>query len=242
MGTSSLLRPILVETFEETKFLVPPCRRHPELVESSQCTMILEYLPRLQGKKIVLASQSPRRREILTLMGLPFSAFPSNFEENLDKSSFPSPREYVVANARGKAADVVTRLPDADLVIGSDTVVALDGAILEKPKSEGEAFRMLKALSGRQHVVYTGVALAARGVPARTFCEQTAVWFAELSDDAIAAYIKTGEPMDKAGAYGIQGRGGAFVRKIDGCFFAVMGLPMHTLGRGIGELCDEHLL
>lgn len=212
------------------------------VVTKEATTMILEHLSRLQQKKIILASQSPRRREILNLMGLPFLPVPSNFEENLDKSSFKTPRDYVIANAHGKAACVAASLPDADLVIGSDTVVVLDGKILEKPASEGEAFRMLKALSGRQHTVFTGVALIVKGGSAHTFCEDTAVWFADMTDDMIAAYIKTGEPMDKAGAYGIQGRGGVFVQKIDGCFFAVMGLPMHALGRGIAKLCNENML
>lgn len=204
--------------------------------------MIMEHLPRLQSKNIILASQSPRRREILTLMGLPFSAVPSGFEENLDKSSFKAPRDYVMANAHGKAADVAASHAGADLVIGSDTVVVLDEKILEKPTSEGEAFRMLKELSGRQHTVATGVSVIAKGGATTTFAEETTVWFAELTDDMIGAYVKTGEPMDKAGAYGIQGRGGVLVRRIEGCYFAVMGLPMHALARAIGELCNEHLL
>lgn len=203
--------------------------------------MILEHLPRLKQKTIILASQSPRRREILDLMGLPYLPIPSAFEENLSKSAFPTPRDYVMANARGKASDVLSTHPEADLVIGSDTVVVLDGKILEKPRSEGDALSMLTALSGRQHAVYTGVALLTRG-EAQTFCEVTHVWFAELSTGAIESYIRTGEPMDKAGAYGIQGFGGAFVRKIDGCFFAVMGLPMHAVAKGIAELCEAGAL
>lgn len=167
---------------------------------------------------------------------------PSQFEENLDKSSFKSPRDYVMANAHGKAADVAASQTNYDLVIGSDTVVVLDGKVLEKPKSEGEAFRMLTQLSGRQHTVATGVSLIAKGGMTRTFAEETSVWFAHLSDDVIGAYIKTGEPMDKAGAYGIQGRGGSLVRRIEGCYFTVMGLPMHALAREIAELCKEHLL
>lgn len=167
---------------------------------------------------------------------------PSNFEENLDKSTFKTPRDYVMANAYGKAADVAASNNGADLVIGSDTVVVLDGKVLEKPKSEGEAFRMLTEMSGRQHTVATGVSLIAKGGTTRTFAEETTVWFAELSDGVIGAYIKTGEPMDKAGAYGIQGRGGVLVRRIEGCYFTVMGLPMHALGREVAELCNEHLL
>lgn len=204
--------------------------------------MIIQHLPRLNSKTIILASQSPRRREILKLMGLSFTPIPSTFEENLDKSQFPNPQAYVIANAQGKAADVARCHPQHDVIIGSDTVVVQDGTILEKPRSEAEALTMLKALSGRDHVVYTGVSLIAKGCEPRNFCEATRVWFTELTDDMIASYIKSGEPMDKAGAYGIQGKGGVFVRKIDGCFFAVMGLPMHALAREIAHMCDEDML
>lgn len=204
--------------------------------------MILQYLPRLNSKNIILASQSPRRREILNLMGLSFTPIPSTFEETLDKSQFPTPQAYVIANAQGKAVDVARSHPQHDLIIGSDTVVAHDSTILEKPSSEADALAMLKALSGRDHVVYTGVSLIAKNCEPRNFCETTRVWFTELSDEMIAAYIKSGEPMDKAGAYGIQGKGGVFVRKIDGCFFAVMGLPMHALAREIARLCEDDML
>lgn len=204
--------------------------------------MIVEHLPLLRTKRIILASQSPRRSEILNLMGLPFTPQPSKFEETLDKAKFPTPQAYVIANAHGKAADVASSHPDHNLIIGSDTVVVQDGKILEKPRSEGEAFTMLRSLSGREHTVYTGVSLIAKGCEPRNFCESTKVWFMDMTDDMIAAYIKTGEPMDKAGAYGIQGKGGVFVRKIDGCFFAVMGLPMHAVAREITRLCEDSLL
>lgn len=179
--------------------------------------MIVEYEALLSQKKIVLASASPRRREILTLMGLPFTVCVSNFEENLDKSAYAKPHDYVLANALGKARDVAVRNSVADLVIGCDTVVVLDNKILEKPESEGDAFRMLRALSGRVHTVISGVVLFARGKvdkPVAAFCETTSVWFAELSDATIASYIRSGEPADKAGSYGIQGLGGSFIRKV----------------------------
>lgn len=186
--------------------------------ERSTCAaMIIEYEAVLSQRKILLASGSPRRREILTLMGLPFTVSVSNFEENLDKSLFAEPYEYVLANATGKARDVATRESGADLVVGCDTIVVLDGYILEKPKSEGDSFQMLRALSGRSHTVISGVALFAKGrldKPVSSFFEETTVWFAELSDAAIAAYIRSGEPADKAGSYGIQGLGGSFIRKV----------------------------
>lgn len=186
--------------------------------------MIIEHAAHLAQKTIILASQSPRRREILTLMGLPFEVVTSNFDESsMDKAKFASPQDYVLANATGKAREVAHRLaasaPAAppDLVIGSDTVVVLDGRILEKPKSEAEALLMLRSLSGRNHAVVTGVALVAKGAKDPiAFFEQTEVWFTELTDAQIMAYIRSGEPMDKAGSYGIQGLGGSFVQKIDG--------------------------
>jgi septum formation protein len=189
--------------------------------------MIGEYAGHLSTKRIVLASQSPRRREILTLMGLPFTVAVSTFEENLDKASFPTPAGYVEANARGKALEVATRADQqCDLVMGSDTVVVLDGRILEKPRSEGEAMKMLRALSGRAHTVVSGVAMfmpCAAGAPKEValFSEETVVYFAELSDAAIEAYIRTGEPMDKAGSYGIQGLGGAFIKRVCSIYYRV---------------------
>jgi septum formation protein len=163
--------------------------------------MIGEHAGLLASRTVVLASGSPRRREILNLLGLPFRVHVSGFEETLDKSSFGSPREYAEANAACKARDVAKREGSAaDLVIGCDTIVVLDEQILEKPKSEGDAMRMLKMLSGRSHIVVSAVAMFVSGnyvKPALVFSEETMVSFAELTDEAIAAYIRTGEPMDK---------------------------------------------
>lgn len=205
--------------------------------------MIIDILPILRQKRIILASQSPRRSEILKMMDLPFDCHPSKFSEDLPKDAFATPNAYAIATAKEKALDVGRELSlnPPNLIIASDTIVVLDGAVLEKPESEGDAFRMLRALSGRQHTVCTAVALKA-GDTWRCFCEESRVWFSELSDDMISAYIKTGEPMDKAGAYGIQGKGGAFVSKIDGCFFSVMGLPMHSLAKEVRHLNDGGFL
>jgi septum formation protein len=163
--------------------------------------MIGQYSDLLATKSVVLASGSPRRREILDLLGLPFRVHVSGFEETLDKSAFGSAREYAETNATCKARDVAVAEGDAaDLVIGCDTIVVLDGQILEKPSSEKTALHMLQKLSGRSHTVITAVAIFVKGNSAKPellFSEQTTVWFANLSDEAIHAYIRTGEPMDK---------------------------------------------
>ncbi|CAN8070230.1 unnamed protein product [Agarophyton chilense] len=204
--------------------------------------MIIDLLPLLRQKRVVLASQSPRRREILKLIGLEFESEASSFAEDLDKACFENPACYAKKTAEEKTLDVWRkREKDVDLVIGSDTIVVSEGKILEKPKSEADALRMLRSLSGRWHNVVTGVAFVCKG-ELRSFCEEANVCFDNLTDDMISAYVKTGEPMDKAGAYGIQGRGGAFVKKIDGCYFCVMGLPMNAnfLTASSGCKMDEH--
>ncbi|MBQ3055621.1 MAG: septum formation inhibitor Maf [Oscillospiraceae bacterium] len=181
--------------------------------------------------QVVLASQSPRRRELLGRVFAEFEVIPSGVEET---AAAESPREYVISLAKAKAQDVASRLPQETLVIGSDTVVVLDGKILEKPKDEEDAFRMLSSMSGRMHEVYTGLALCKDG-EVLSDCEVTKVWFRPLSEDAINRYIASGEPMDKAGAYGIQQKGALLVKGIEGDYFNVVGLPLCKLC----ELLDE---
>lgn len=214
--------------------------------------MIIQHMATLNSKRIVLASGSPRRREILTVLGLSHEVCVSSFEENLDKASFPTPADYAQTNATSKAAAVVADFASAarggdgrpvDLVIGSDTVVVVDGHILEKPRSEAAAFDMLSTLSGREHEVISAVALftpsrSSVTSPAAAFSESTKVRFAPLSVETIAAYIRTGEPMDKAGAYGIQGIGGSFVSGISGCYYNVMGFPLHAFTKALVGLLD----
>ncbi|KAG8469637.1 hypothetical protein KFE25_006092 [Diacronema lutheri] len=197
----------------------------------------------LTAFRIVLASASPRRVELMREnLGLEIDVRPSQFAEDLPKSDFADAAAYCRETARQKATEVAARCCGGDeacgraqLVIAADTVVSLAGRVLEKPRDESHAAEMLRSLSGGEHEVITAIALvlvpAERGAPVREACvaEVTRVRFGDLSDSVIDAYIKTGEPMDKAGAYGIQGRAGAFVTSIDGCFFNVVGLPLSRL-------------
>ena len=178
--------------------------------------------------RIILASQSPRRRELLERMGLsPFEIVPARGEERADPAL--SPARLVEVLSRQKAAEVAAARPEA-LVIAADTVVSIDGLVLGKPRSEAEAAQMLARLSGREHTVYTGVTVRL-GDRADTQHEAAAVRFRPLSEADIARYVATGEPMDKAGAYGIQGYGAMLVEGIDGDYYNVMGLPVCRLAR-----------
>ena len=176
---------------------------------------------------LVLASASPRRRELMQTAGLAFTVRVSDAEERIPPDA--APHEAVQALARQKAEAVVALCPDGT-VIGADTVVVLDGMIFGKPRDAADARRMLQLLSGRTHEVYTGVCLC-RGGTAETFFVCTRVTFYPLTDREIDAYIATGEPMDKAGAYGVQGRGCTLVRGIEGDYFNVVGLPVAELYR-----------
>ena len=167
--------------------------------------------------KVVLASGSPRRREILSMLGIEFEIKVSDADETVDPNL--SPADTVMAIAAKKSQGI-----DGDIVISADTIVCLDGKIIGKPSDYEDAFKILKMLSGRTHEVYTGVC-----VNGKTAYELSEVAFNELSDEEIKAYILTGEPMDKAGAYAAQGKGACFVREIKGDFFNVMGLPVHLL-------------
>jgi septum formation protein len=182
--------------------------------------------------RVILASQSPRRRELLTLVGITHEVRPADIDETYLAGEKPAP--HAERLARGKCAVIAEREPDA-LVIGSDTIVVVDGDVLGKPTNEGDAAHMLRRLSGRSHIVVTAVAVAWRG-EIRSAVEEVNVTFHSLSDDDITAYIATREPMDKAGAYGIQGFGATIVERVDGDYFAVMGLPLQLLVRVLREL------
>ena len=180
---------------------------------------------------LVLASASPRRRELLTQAGFVFSVHPADIPE--DPLPDEEPIAYVTRLARQKAEAVFSELSAASqegfVVLGADTTVTLDGHILAKPEDAGDAARMLRLLSGRTHRVITGVAVATAG-RVEVAAEVTAVRFLTLSEEEIAAYIATGEPMDKAGAYGIQGRAAKWIPRIEGCYFNVVGLPVALVG------------
>jgi septum formation protein len=175
--------------------------------------------------RVVLASASPRRRELLNLIGIPHEVRPANIDETMRPREAPS--RHAERLAREKASAFAVR--DADLItIGADTVVVVNRKVLGKPADAADAARMLGMLSGREHTVITAVAVS-RGRKLRSAIEEVRVKFRRLRDDEIEAYIATGEPMDKAGAYGIQGFGATIVERIEGDYFAVMGLPLVRL-------------
>jgi len=179
--------------------------------------------------RVILASQSPRRRELLTLVGIPHEVRPADIDESYQAGE--TPRAHAERLAREKARTIA--MPDA-VVIGSDTIVVVDGDVLGKPRDATDGARMLRRLSGRSHTVITAVAVAWRD-RLESDVEEVDVAFHGLDEERIAAYLTTGEPMDKAGAYGIQGFGATIVANVSGDYFAVMGLPLQCLVR----LCER---
>ncbi|OGH99386.1 MAG: septum formation protein Maf [Candidatus Melainabacteria bacterium GWA2_34_9] len=186
------------------------------------------------NKKIILASASPRRKELLKSMGLEFEVIPSEIEENIENESF-SPK--LIENlAAEKAADVAKRTNFTAIVIGSDTVVVINNKILGKPKDKKDAFIMLKMLSGNTHQVISAIAVI--DTETRKILKDSVVsdvTFKQLSDEEINAYIETGEPMDKAGAYAIQGFAGMFVKSINGCYSNIVGISVFKLAEMLKE-------
>ena len=180
--------------------------------------------------KIILASQSPRRRQLLEQIGLEdFTILVPDADESYDETA--TPQEIVSSICRKKAiAAQLLAKDDEAIIITADTMVFLDGLRLGKPRSEAEAVEMLRSLSGRTHQVCTGVTVC-RGETLDTRCETTGVVFRPLTEAEILSYVRSGDPMDKAGAYGIQGKAALFVSGIDGDYFNVMGLPLHLLGQ-----------
>lgn len=177
---------------------------------------------------MILASQSPRRKELLSLIRTEFKIIPAVGEELLPENI--SPENAVLMLAKQKAEEIFSA-HKGRIIIAADTVVSIDGKILGKPKDEADAFLMLKTLSGRVHSVFTGVCVIFADGSKTTFAEHTEVEFYPLSDEEIRGYIATGEPMDKAGAYGIQDKGALIVKKINGDYYNVMGLPVGRLSR-----------
>ena len=173
-------------------------------------------------KHIILASASPRRKEILELADLEFDVMPSDAQEITTKTA---PNEVVMELASIKAKDIYKKSEKQSMIVGADTVVAYQGQILGKPTDEADAKRMLTMLSGQTHEVYTGVCVIEDG-KTKTFYEETKVTFYEISEEQIDHYIKTGEPMDKAGSYGIQGKAAVFIKGIEGDYYNVVGFPI----------------
>jgi len=173
-------------------------------------------------KHIILASASPRRKEILELADLEFDVMPSDAQEITTKTA---PNEVVMELASIKAKDIYKKSEKQSMIVGADTVVAYQGQILGKPTDKADAKRMLTMLSGHTHEVYTGVCVIEDG-KTKTFYEETKVTFYEISDEQIDHYIKTGEPMDKAGSYGIQGKAAVFIKGIEGDYYNVVGFPI----------------
>ena len=189
--------------------------------------------------QLILASGSPRRKELLSLFRIPFTVIPADVDETMDPANAPYEE---VARLSAKKARAVKREPD-DVVIAADTIVVCEGKVLGKPKSEENAYHMLSLLSGRDHQVMTGCTVL-RGEKRETFTEVTDLHFRTLSEREIRAYIASGEPMDKAGAYGIQGGAALFCRRMEGDYYNVMGLPVcrlwQTLQSIAPELTEEH--
>jgi septum formation protein len=197
------------------------------------------FVPWPDGEVLVLASRSPRRAELLATVGLPFEIVtPADLEPppgQTPPAAAADPARYAETLAAAKAADVSDRRPGR-LVLGADTIVLIGGAVLEKPRDAADAAAMLARLAGRAHVVITAIALADGRRAPWVGHERTTVRFLPLEAAAIARYVATGEPLDKAGAYGIQGYGAMMVGGVDGCYFNVMGLPLALLGRALREV------
>lgn len=191
----------------------------------------------LRGVPLALASRSPRRRELLERLEIPILVLPSGVPEG-NRRDDESASDYVqrLATEKGRAIEDAARAGGAYACLGADTVVEVDGAVLEQPRDRDEAVELLGRIGGRWHRVWTGLALAVLSTGREgTTVEMTRVWFDRLAPAELELYLATGEPMDKAGAYGVQGWGGIFVPRIEGDFFNVMGLPL----AGLRRLCLE---
>jgi len=184
--------------------------------------------------EVILASQSPRRKELMGLFRIPFTVRVADVDETMDPAKSPYDEVARVSQAK---AEAITRCEE-DTVIAADTIVVCNGQVLGKPTDEADAYRMLRLLSGRDHQVMTGLTVL-RGDKCVTCTEITDIHFRELSDREILAYIATKEPMDKAGSYGIQGGAALFAEKLNGDYYNVVGLPVCRLGQILRDLLME---
>ncbi|XP_054000898.1 dTTP/UTP pyrophosphatase [Hylaeus anthracinus] len=205
--------------------------------------MLQQTMQTLTAGRIVLASGSPRRYEIIKKLGINVEVVASVYDENLDRCAYKNNGEYVQDLAKYKVQEVYDRLKGdpvpPSLIIGADTLVAMGDTIYGKPKNESQAFEMLSSLANKEHTVYTGVCLK---TPKKeiNFYESAKVKFGDISKEQIQMYIQSGEPMDKAGAYGVQGLGGCLVEKINGDFYCVMGMPLYATTKRLNELFSNN--
>ncbi|KOX80826.1 N-acetylserotonin O-methyltransferase-like protein [Melipona quadrifasciata] len=205
--------------------------------------MLEQTVQALTSSRVVLASGSPRRYEIIKQLGINVEVISSMYDENLDRSTYKNSGEYVQDLAKYKVQEVYNRLKEdtvsPSLIIGADTMVTMGNIIYGKPKNNSHAFEMLSSLANKEHVVYTGVCLK---TPKKevNFYESTKVKFGDISEEQIWTYIKSGEPLDKAGGYGIQGLGACLIEKVDGDFFTVMGLPLYSMTKQLNEIFSNN--
>ncbi|KAH0956838.1 hypothetical protein HN011_011564 [Eciton burchellii] len=204
--------------------------------------MLESTVQALANGRVILASGSPRRHNIMKHLRIKAEIMPSLYDENLDRSKYDNHGEYVQDIAKYKVLEVHERLK-ADpvsplLIIGADTMVTMDDVIYGKPRDEAEAFQMLSNLANKQHVVYTGVCLKTPKIQVQ-FYESAKVKFGDISERQIREYIKTGDPMDKAGGYGFQGMGGCLIEKIEGDYYTIVGLPLYSLARRLNRIFSD---
>ncbi|KAH0788160.1 septum formation protein Maf [Histomonas meleagridis] len=202
--------------------------------------MLAPYREQLDKMKIILGSQSPRRKELLSPI-LNFEVVPSNFDEStINPSQFPNPSEFVRVQSRKKCEEIATRVTDADMIITADTIVFIDNQILGKPGTHEKAYEMISKLSGRSHSVETGVfILMPKLNKSVSFSVETQVFFDDLPEEVIRAYADSDDPLDKAGGYGIQSGAVSLIKKIDGDYSNVVGLPIHEICVQIAKLLKQ---
>ncbi|XP_015110259.1 probable bifunctional dTTP/UTP pyrophosphatase/methyltransferase protein [Diachasma alloeum] len=195
------------------------------------------------SSRVVLASGSPRRQEIIKNLGINAECIPSTYDENLDRKKYKSHGEYVQDLAYFKVQEVFQRLKNdqrpPELIIGADTIVTMGETIYGKPKDKADAFRILNNLKNKEHEVFSGVCLKTRNKEVKFF-ESAKVTFGDISEEQIRAYVATGEPMDKAGGYGIQGIGGCLIKKINGDYYTVMGMPLYSFIKHLNQLYSDN--
>ncbi|XP_031839535.1 dTTP/UTP pyrophosphatase [Nomia melanderi] len=205
--------------------------------------MLEQTMQALSTSRVILASGSPRRHEIINKLGINAEVVPSTYDENLDISAYKNYGKYVQDLAKYKVQEVFNRLKEdivpPSLIIGADTMVAMGDVIYGKPKNKTHAFEMLSSLAGKEHTVYTGVCLKTPKTE-KNFYQSTKVTFGNISAEQIETYIKSGEPFDKAGGYGVQDMGGCFIEKINGDFYTVMGMPLYSLTKHLNEIFSNN--